>query len=229
MSVSAPRPRKKREQALPAAPEPANCHLPTNTETPTDKPRKRMGRPSRQDMQAGPDAATLLLHAATAEFVEHGYEGTSTNRISERAGFAPQTFYRWYKDKLDIFLAVHGAWAEAEMAQLEAMLNEPGSSQHLAEACVESYRSFLVFQRSVQRLAQDTPAVRRARAQARQARLTAIQCRQPGLPAEEIAAMLITVDHLCEALAEGEFEDLDLHGDAAYSQLASIIERIRQG
>lgn len=198
-----------------------------DTDSEAPRPRKRMGRPSRQDVLAGQDAATRLLQAATAEFVEHGYEGTSTNRISERAGFAPQTFYRWYKDKLDIFVAVYKAWAEAEMAQLEAMLTEDSPNAHLAEACVESHRAFLTFHRSLKRLQQDAPAVRQACAETRRAQMARIQARQPGLPAEEVAAVLIGIDHACEALAEGEYSDLGLQGSHAYATLAQDIGRLR--
>ena len=191
------------------------------------RPRKRMGRPSRQDVLAGQDAPTLLLHAATAEFVEHGYEGTSTNRISERAGFAPQTFYRWYKDKLDVFIAVYKAWAEAEMAQLDAMLTESADSLHLAEACVENHRSFLTFQRGLRRLAQDAPVVREARAQTRRAQIAGIRQKQPGLSDEQVAALLIGIEQLCEALAEGEFADLGLSGSDCYARLAGMIQQLR--
>ena len=41
-----------------------------------------------------------------AEFIESGYAGTDTNRIARRAGFAPQTFYRWFADKTAILRAV---------------------------------------------------------------------------------------------------------------------------
>ena len=190
------------------------------------RPRKRMGRPSRQDVLAGQDASTLLLHAATAEFVEHGYDGTSTNRISERAGFAPQTFYRWYKDKLDVFIAVYQAWAEAELAQLEAMLTEATSSLHLAEACVESHRSFLTFQRSLRRLRQDSQAVREACARTREMQIQRIRTRQPALSPEKAAALLVGIEHLCEALAEGEFSDLGLSGAEAYADLARMIGQL---
>jgi AcrR family transcriptional regulator len=194
---------------------------------PSPRPRKRMGRPSRQDVLAGLDASTLLLHAATAEFVEHGYDGTSTNRISERAGFAPQTFYRWYKDKLEVFIAVHKAWAEAEMAQLEAMLTEAADNLHLAEACVESHRSLLTFQRSLRRLRQDSAPVRQACAHTRQAQIERIRLKLPTLSAERVASLLIGIEHLCEALAEGEFDDLGLAGTDAYASLASMIGQLR--
>lgn len=193
-------------------------------------PRKRLGRPSKQDMQAGPDAKTLLLHAASAEFVELGYAGTSSNRISQRAGFAPQTFYRWYKDKLEVFIEVFHAWAEAELAQLEAMLTEPNSSLQIAEACVENHRSFLVFKRSLRQLAQEAPEIRQARAISKQAQIQRILQWQGAtgvLSQDTIAALLIGIEHWCEALAEGEFSDLGLGGHTAYAQLASMIEQLR--
>jgi AcrR family transcriptional regulator len=194
---------------------------------PASRPRKRMGRPSREDVLAGQDAPTLLLHAATAEFVEHGYDGTSTNRISERAGFAPQTFYRWYQDKLAIFLAVHQAWAEAELAELDAMLTESAPSAHLAEVMVESHRSFLTFQRSLKRLAQDIPEVRQAVAKARLMQIQRIQSRHGQRHVEQVAAQLIGMHHWCEALAEGEFSELGLRGEQAYAHLTALIEQLR--
>ena len=48
-----------------------------------------------------------LIAAAAAEFREAGFAGTDSNRIARRAGFAPQTFYRWFKDKTEIFIAVY--------------------------------------------------------------------------------------------------------------------------
>ena len=107
------------------------------------------------------------------------------------------------------------------------MLSEDASNRHLAEVCVESHRSFLTFQRSLKRLAQDTPAVRQATAQARQAQIDRIRARQPQLTAEVVAASLIGMSHLCEALAEGEFDELGLLGESAYAQLASWIEQLR--
>jgi AcrR family transcriptional regulator len=45
-----------------------------------------------------PSTSNDLIAAAAAEFNEFGFSGTDTNRIARRAGYAPQTFYRWFKD-----------------------------------------------------------------------------------------------------------------------------------
>jgi AcrR family transcriptional regulator len=48
-----------------------------------------------------------LVEAAAKEFAECGFEGTDTNKIARRAGFAPQTLYGWFEDKTAIFLVVY--------------------------------------------------------------------------------------------------------------------------
>ena len=73
-------------------------------------PKPKRKRPS-------DDTGKLLLKAAAAEFNQRGYDGTDTNRIARRAGFAPQTFYRWYKDKEEIFIEVYREWQSSEAAE----------------------------------------------------------------------------------------------------------------
>lgn len=188
---------------------------------------RRIGRPAKQDILPGQDARTMLLQAAGAEFVEVGFASTSTNHIARRAGFAPQTFYRWFKDKLEIFVQVMHAWADAELAALEAMLTERASSVQIAEICVQNHRAFLLFKRSVHQLAQEAPQVRQARADSRRAQIRRMAHWQPNMTPEEIATILIDMDRLCEVLAEGEFEELDLTGELAYLELAALVDRLR--
>src|SRR5688572_2853570 len=57
-------------------------------------------------------ARGALLDAARAEFDEAGFEGTDTNRIARRAGYAPQTFYRHFADKTTIFVETYHRWVE---------------------------------------------------------------------------------------------------------------------
>ena len=53
-----------------------------------------------------------LVEAAADAFNAHGFHGTDTNKIARAAGFAPQTFYRHFEDKLAIFIAVYEAWRQ---------------------------------------------------------------------------------------------------------------------
>jgi AcrR family transcriptional regulator len=191
------------------------------------KPR-RIGRPSLSEQMPGQDTRTLLLQAATAEFVEFGFANTDTNRIARRANFAPQTFYRWYKDKLDVFIQVYQAWEDAETEMLGAMLTEQAPSMQIAEAFVESYRSFLVFRRNLRQLSCDSPDIRKAVADSRRRQIEQIKRWNPAFHAdEEIATHIIQMDRVCEALAEGEFEELGLSGSAAYELLSRSIDRLR--
>src|SRR6516164_7449492 len=65
-----------------------------------------------------------LLHAAEAEFNARGFDGTDTNRIARAAGYAPQTFYRHFKDKRAAFLAVYDRWWKDESAALQRPAQE---------------------------------------------------------------------------------------------------------
>lgn len=196
--------------------------------TPSATKPRRTGRPPQRDVAPGQDTRTLLLQAATAEFVEFGFGSTDTNRIARRANFAPQTFYRWYKDKLDIFVQVYQAWEDAEIEMMDAMLTEHAPSPQIAEAFVQSYRSFLVFRRNLRQLACDTPEVRKAVADSRRRLIDQIKRWNPALHSDEhIATLIVQMDRVCEALAEGEFEELGLEGSAAYEVLSRSIDQLR--
>ena len=81
-----------------------------------------------------------------SEFIESGYAGTDTNRIARRAGFAPQTFYRWFADKTAILIEVLHVWEEVEQAVVQALFEDRDTpALQLAEACVENIRPFLTF------------------------------------------------------------------------------------
>jgi AcrR family transcriptional regulator len=175
------------------------------------------------------DTRTKLTRAAASEFIEHGYTGTDTNRIARRAGYAPQTFYRWFKDKADVFIQVYVAWEDAEAAILESMLTHQASSLQIAEACVESYRSFLLFRRHLRQLSIENAEVRAARAQCRWRQVKQMRVWNPALTAddEQIAARLIQLDLLSMALAEGEWADMGLQGHGGLQALADVIESLR--
>lgn len=180
--------------------------------------------------QAPSDTRTKLTRAAASEFIEHGYTGTDTNRIARRAGYAPQTFYRWFKDKADVFVQVYVAWEDAEAAILESMLTHQASSLQIAEACVESYRSFLLFRRHLRQLAIENADVRAARAQCRWRQVQQMRVWNPALTAddEQIAAWLIQLDLLSMALAEGEWADMGLQGHGGMRALADVIDSLRR-
>jgi AcrR family transcriptional regulator len=173
--------------------------------------------------------AAKLLAAAMAEFNDHGFAGTDSNRIARRAGFAPQTFYRWYKDKTEIFVAAYRAWWDEERAALQALLARAAPSAELVEAAVAHHKRHLNFRRSLNQLSVENPEVRRARAEARLGQISEIRAwtRAAHVSDEEIAVRLFQFERLADAIAEGEFEAQGLTGAAARAEVARLIDGLR--
>jgi AcrR family transcriptional regulator len=63
----------------------------------------RVGRPDAQETEA---LNEHLLTTATKLFIEHGYAGTSIEKVAGVAGAGKQTIYRRYQSKEDLFVAV---------------------------------------------------------------------------------------------------------------------------
>ena len=64
-----------------------------------------------------------LVKAAMRLFTERGYDATSTSQIAKRAGMSAGVFYRYFKDKRDIFREMYSdhsfSGAKAFMAELD--------------------------------------------------------------------------------------------------------------
>jgi AcrR family transcriptional regulator len=171
-----------------------------------------------------------LITAAAAEFRERGFSGTDTNRIARRAGFAPQTFYRWFKDKTAIFLAVYRAWEEEERAVIGELVRQGAGDDKLVEAAVRHHYDYLLFRRSLRSLSLEDEAVRRARAESRLRQVEQIAkwaAAGRSLSLEEIAVRLLELERLTDALAEGELTDMGLNETAARRRLAQILGELR--
>ena len=175
------------------------------------------------------DTPTRLVRAAMLEFNESGFGGTDTNRIARRAGFAPQTFYRWFKDKTDVFINAYRLWETEEREMISGLLAKRASADMLVEACVAHHRAHLRFRRSLRQLSLEDPVVRAARAESRLRQIEQIK-RWRGTPranAAEIATALLQFERLSDALAEGEIADLGLDERAARKALAALLRVLR--
>lgn len=186
--------------------------------------RRARGRGDGAEPTAG-----LLLKAAMAEFDEAGFEGTDSNRIARRAGFAPQTFYRWYADKTEIFLAAYDAWAREEAELMRTLRRQDAPPEALADAAVAHHRAHLNFRRSLRRLSVERPEVRAARAESRLRQIEALR-RWQGAGMQDVDALAVTLlqlERLSDALAEGEFADMGLSEAAGRAALAALIAGLR--
>jgi AcrR family transcriptional regulator len=173
--------------------------------------------------QRGDGTSALLVEAAACEFNERGFDGTDTNRIARRAGFSPQTFYRWFRDKTEIFLAVYRVWEEEEYKVLEPLIAQRAPAARLVEAAVQHHRAHLRFRRSLRLLALEDPEVRRARAASRLRQMERVRHRQGSGSTADIATTMLQVERLCDALAEGEFSDLGVDEAAPRAKLAELM------
>ncbi|MGR3321100.1 MAG: TetR/AcrR family transcriptional regulator [Pseudooceanicola sp.] len=177
-----------------------------------------------EDEVAKPDTKTALTRAALLEFEEFGHDGTNSNRIARRAGFAPQTFYRHFKNKLEIFLTVYDDWVRTEFMSLAGMRGAEG----VADLLIEHHRRTRNLRRSLRALAVTDPRVRAARRDSRLAQLDRLIERSPALalrdPASVAVALLVT-ERLADACAEEELTDLGLTAEEARAALIAHLER----
>jgi AcrR family transcriptional regulator len=169
-----------------------------------------------------------LIQAAVREFKAHGYSGTDTNRIAARAGFAPQTFYRHFKDKLEIFVAIYRRWEDEEAAVVGALVEKDASTLALADAIVAHHRAYRLFRRSLRQLAVENAVVRAARAQSRLRQIdNTIRLAGTGTR-ETVAPVLFQIERLADAIAEGEIADLGLSESIAREALAVLLSGLRR-
>lgn len=164
-----------------------------------------------------------------SEFIEAGFAGTDTNRIARRAGFAPQTFYRWFADKFAAFVEVLAVWEEVERTTLLAiMFDTQTSGPELAAACIENARPFLTFRQHLRAVQMQHEGVREVRAASRRRLLAAIKDAHSASPdAEWLGLAIYQIESLSDALARGELTDMGLSGAAAMVELARYIDLLR--
>lgn len=175
------------------------------------------------------DTRTRLLEAAMSEFIEAGYAGTDTNRIARRAGFAPQTFYRWFKDKAAVMAEVMAVWDEAEIAMWQAVVQDQHlTAPELAESLVDNLNPFLTFRLNLRAVLQQVPDIAARRAQGRRRLMeTLAPLVEAHLDREQLGSLLVQIDQLGEAIARGDLAELGLKGTQAHRALAGLIAQLR--
>jgi AcrR family transcriptional regulator len=173
---------------------------------------------------------SALVAAAAQEFRRHGFFGTDTNKIARAAGFAPQTFYRWFRDKTEIFLAVYREWEEEERRELARLLSKKAPAGRIVEAIVQHHRAYRIFRRSLRQLTLEDPVVRKARAQSRLRQIERIRSSlgrsAPGK--SEVATILLQMERLCDAIADDEFFDLEVDERVPRAAIAELQSRLRR-
>lgn len=177
------------------------------------------------------DTKALLLAAAAIEFNTLGFNGTDTNRIARAAGFAPQTFYRHFADKTEIFIRVYEQWQEDERTRIASAMhaapNSAGQALAVAATLIADHREWARFRRSLRLLAVEDDRVRAARAASRRGQLDALSARLAPSPWASRVGALLTVERLCDAAADAETEDLGIDPQDWTALVADAIDRLR--
>lgn len=196
--------------------------------TPARKP-KGEARPRRG---APEDTRRRLVAAAAEEFNRLGYEGTDSNRLARAAGYAPGTFYKHFRDKREIFLAVYAEWVDREWEEVSAALDRAGEAPARAARIVDlllaHHRRWSGLRASLRMLTAADSLVREFyRGQRRRqfellARLRAAAGDAPR-SREQDALLLFTLERCADAMAEDEADALGLDAEA---MRALLVERV---
>ena len=178
------------------------------------------------------DTRRRLVAAAAEEFNRAGYEGTDSNRLARAAGYAPGTFYKHFRDKREIFLAVYAEWVDREWEEVSAALDLAGGAVPRAERIVDlllaHHRRWSGLRASLRMLTAADPEVREFyRAQRRRqfellARLRAA-AGDPPRTREQDALLLFTLERTADAMGEDEAEALGLSAEAMRELLVELV------
>jgi AcrR family transcriptional regulator len=153
-------------------------------------------------------ARAALIEAARLEFDEHGYDGTDSNRIARRAGYAPQTFYWHFADKAAVFAEVFTAFAAEDYAAMRTAMAAGGEA--VAEAVIQLHQRRRLFRRSLRHLSVVDPHIRAVRQQTRRRQVEVLLEAVPGMEVADAVALLLASDRLADAAAEGELAELGI-------------------
>lgn len=175
------------------------------------------------------DTRGRLLQGAATEFNSIGYHATNTNKIAKAAGFAPQTFYRHFDDKIDAFLATYEFWQAAERAAIARAAKADASVNAMVRTVLAHHVEWKIFRRSLRLLAVEEPKVRSARTASRNRQIDALMA-VPGNKARSrdlVAADLLHIERLSDAAADNELRDLGITPSGIETMLARAIRRAR--
>ena len=174
------------------------------------------------------NTAECIVNAALLEFCENGYFATDTNKIARRAGFAPQTFYRWFKDKIAVFLAAYKQWSDLEIQLLAVLPLNKEASEQVVDIVIMHHREYRMFRRSLRQLGVENLEVRQARAENRLKQLSFLQ-QKLGLADTHrvtLLASMLQIERLADALVEGEFDDLGVQEADIKSVMINLISEL---
>lgn len=91
----------------------------------------------------GSQRRELIVHAATAEFAQRGYEAASIGRIASAAGVSRTVLYDHSPSKHALFVEVLGFEQQALLRYLSAALGSSGTTQDRWRAAFDAFFAFV--------------------------------------------------------------------------------------
>ena len=173
-----------------------------------------------------------LVAAAGEIFNRDGYHGTESNRIAKAAGYATGTFYKHFRDKREVFLAVYEAWVSDEWKAVEVELaagNEPAvTARRLVDLSIDFHARWRGLRASLMELVSADTEVRRFYRAQRRRQLDIIEHHRGRIGAplrrrEDDAIHLFTTERLYDAIAQGDIQALGLKREIV---IEAMVEKV---
>ncbi|MFO0548093.1 MAG: helix-turn-helix domain-containing protein [Polyangiaceae bacterium] len=202
-------------------------------------PRKRApAKPERPARGAPHETRARLVTTAATVFNTQGYDGTDSNKLANAAGYAAGTFYKHFRDKRELFLAVYEDWVDTEWRAIGQTLTDREApdtprkrrarAKEIVEMLLEHHKRWAGVRRSLRRLvAEDEQARVFYLAQRRRQldTLSRLGSSRGRVSTEEDAVLLYTLERCADAFAEGELEELRLSEAGYRALLVDLVER----
>ena len=194
--------------------------------------RLRVDRPRRGSPE---QTRERLLQTASEIFNRVGYHRTDSNQIAHEAGYATGTFYKHFKDKQELFLAVYERWVATEWEAVEDVLSAGGTPRQIARALVDLSISFHTRWRGLRSsllvLVHSDAEVRRFYRDQRRKQLDVMarirkQIGAPNRTREEDAIHLYMTERVFDAIANGEPSPLGLNRDLIIEEVVKRVEAL---
>jgi AcrR family transcriptional regulator len=188
-----------------------------------DRPRR--GSPER--------TRERLVTAAAAQFNRSGFHGTDSNTIAREAGYATGTFYKHFRDKREVFLAVYERWLVAQWKEIDHELSQMRdareTARRIAELSIRFHTDWRGLRASLMELVFSDSQVRTIfrKQRRRQLDLMADLRSRFALPArtrEQDAIHLYMTERVFDAIGQGEIQSLGLDYGAV---VEFIIEKVQ--
>ena len=170
-----------------------------------------------------------LVTAAAEEFRTVGYFNTDTNKIATRAGYAPATFYKHFKNKLDVFLAAYETWVAEEWRALEATDDD---TETLIRTVLTHHKKHLLFRTDLRALAATEPEVKRYQNKLRREQVKRLAVLAPDLAPDEDdwsvpVFLLLTMERVSDAIADGSARASHASEAKLIAHLIKLIDSLR--